>query len=223
MKYSDTMEIKIQLLRHDSVDLSFSKSEYVRSDRLSYGLGSNFLDFDQPDWWSRVQAQLEKDQSEFLAEGHEPSFLKVPPVEWLKKNVRRTIDVVYAVKISLPTGGVLQRRVSKEDYDDFRERYPNGDERYPKLDPKHIVSETGENVFTIWNVFESHKNKENYHLEFRKARRALEGQLLFEYADENTYMVIQLPPEFLEMQEGLMPRGFNRDFMAKAVIYKVAK
>lgn len=212
--------IVIKLSRHDSPWIKLPASQY--NDSTTYFLGEKFLNFNCPNWWAIVRADMAEAQADFKAHSIEFSIREIPSEEWLKKNARRGVETSFIVELNLPSGGVLQRKVSEADYLDFVERYPLEKSSYPKMDPRHIiVSESGNHIFSNWNIFEGTKKEGKYYQSLEDVQKAVDGQLLFESSGKNKYAVIQLPRELLELKGKDLEPGFVRTFMIDAKHYTV--
>lgn len=194
------VEVSIKAFTEDKVKAFYPESEYT--ERSVSVLGSDFLNLEDPEWWDKLQTDLVE---LYVGEREEnwPRYFvkKIPPVSWLKENVRREYVPFYSglVELSLSPGGKLRQTVDRESYDTF-----SGD----RSDRKHILLDDGMNIYTPWGTtFEFPEDSGVHRRDLRFIQNTENDVFLFEYSDGNTYAVLELPEELQKMEIDDLEQG----------------
>jgi hypothetical protein len=192
----------VSAYRLPSAHVHLPKSEYTIE--FGFGLDSSFYDLEDPSWWSRFRQELvekkTRDDEDWDEERYgEPWINEVPPIEWLEQNARRSIVVFWPAMICLPEGGTLRKAVIQADFEVIREKYPGETEQ--------IVLED-EHLFFAWQVIEFRIDSGVYQDSLDFVQEAFGGKLLYAFPDGKRFLVIELPEQFLELDEehlGIFP------------------
>ena len=236
----DVEQIEIVVHRSDSVTVSFDDSDYIKS--FSLKLGDDFVNIEDPTWWSRLHKELEQvycgerglceskyfsysievnssDDPQPTEEKSPYTVIQVPTIEWLKLNAEVFVNkpMVYAM-IDLPETGEMRKNVSAESYQNYIEKYPN--ER-SELSPMQIEIDGIVSNY-LWQIFDYKEGDDRYYMEMLDDLvKSDNGTLLYRYAD-GRYLVIEMPKEMLALTEDDLLTG-DKTYNISAKVYLVEK
>lgn len=225
----ESQEISITIVRDDSVSLALPESAFTIHFTLT--LGKDFLDFNDPTWYERARAEIEKiyqgerggapsgymKSTIIINSGDGPEqkkkdhfILEVPSAEWLKENTKRGVNrpFLFAYFEGLPIEGDLRRAYSKEIYDINLEKYPE-DRR--DLAPMQIRVD-GEEIHTIWKTYPEEIGRGQEGDKFftetlEDMQKSQDGIYLYRFPKSKKYALIQLPSEITNLTAEDLVKG----------------
>lgn len=193
----DTHEVSLVVGQIKSASVSFPESRYTK--KFTQYLGEEFINFNNETWWDRFHEMLENSSKSKVEQSELNLIHEVPDITWLQENVRRNVEkpLEYVRFLLLPTDGELSRVDSKEDYEEYLNKYP--DEGPFDTNNFHQVIAGDILYSTYYKIFTSVDYDDSYIDRLDDIQEAFDGKLLYQFADKERYLLIELPEEFLSL------------------------
>lgn len=219
------MEVPVRAYREDGAWAGIPPSRYTKNwedptfSGVIFHLGPDFANLDDPTWWDRLHADMER---AFSQAPEHPALHEVPPVEWLKQNASRGDKTHYLVAVTLPFGGRLQGGISEVAFNRYIRDIENGEYHIhgpgDLINPMQIALEDGTQIFSAEVPFREN-GEGSYIGELYRVQMTSNGTLLYEFSDKTRYATLVLPQELMEMGKSQLAVGQPCETVIIAKVY----